>query len=67
MLDWLICAAAIAATPPVPAASDDAQAEFLEFLADWDATEAAQLEADRTERPADTGGADDESKMEKLR
>lgn len=67
MLEWMICAAAIAAPSPAPEPSGEAQAEFLEFLADWDATESALLDADR---PVDPVGADneaqDEAQMEKL-
>lgn len=50
MLRRLICIALVTAHAPVMAQADDAQAEFLEFLADWDATEGALLDADEPDR-----------------
>ena len=45
MLEWLICAAGVAAQAPGPVPLDDAPTdEFLEFIADWDESEAAAFD-----------------------
>lgn len=59
MLEWLLCAASLG-TPPHPVEAS-ASAEFLEFLAEWDAADAVLLDGSGTapaasaEAPVDKG------------
>lgn len=51
MFEWLICAAGVAAQVPVdPAAlaAEEAEADFLEFLADWSESESAAIDSGET-------------------
>lgn len=62
MLEWMLCAAAIAATAPLIEVSEESQAEFLDFLADWDAAEAALLDGDSAGSWPDPAGANENAK-----
>ncbi len=49
MLEWLICAASVATQAPSDAglaSQESNQADFFEFLADWDEDDAAPLDTD---------------------